>query len=191
MKKLLNLFSSFIEFLRRSKKTLLLIIVVAAITLALSTAISIWLSRITNLHFPSIGTIKTIGVKAYWDANLTNETDKIQWGTIYLGSSNNVTIHVRSVSNYNTVLNLSTANWTFQNSNNATVQEPANRSLYMDLTWNYNDTTVHPGDTIQTTLTLIVKYSFEFTEFLIENDVKGFNFDIMITASEQTTNTQQ
>jgi hypothetical protein len=50
--------------LRCSKKTVLLIIVVAAVTLFLSAAISIILENVTSVSLPSIGNIHTIGVKA-------------------------------------------------------------------------------------------------------------------------------
>jgi hypothetical protein len=53
----------------RSWKTALLIVMVAVATIAVSALVSSWLSRYHNLHFPSIGTIYTIGVEAYWDQN--------------------------------------------------------------------------------------------------------------------------
>jgi hypothetical protein len=72
---------SSIAFLRSYKKTLLLILIVAAASLLITTAISILLSRITKLHIPSLGTIRTIGVEAYWDPNCENKTEAIDWGT--------------------------------------------------------------------------------------------------------------
>jgi hypothetical protein len=79
--------SAIIGFLRRSKKSVLLVIVVAAATLVLSAGISIVLDGSNPLSSPSIGNIHTVGVKAYWDANLTKRTTGIQWGTVYTGSS--------------------------------------------------------------------------------------------------------
>ncbi|MCW3986015.1 MAG: hypothetical protein NWE91_06375 [Candidatus Bathyarchaeota archaeon] len=177
-------FDSLITFLRSSKKTILLIIVVALITIVLSTLLAIWLSKIYDLHVPSIGTIHTLGVKAYWDANLENETKQVYWGTIYPGSSNNVTLHLQSISNINATLHLSTANWTFQESDGKTVKGPTDTSPYMNLTWNYNETIIQQNETIQVTLTLSASSSPDFIHYLINNDVKNFSFDIIINTSK-------
>jgi hypothetical protein len=168
-----------------SKKSVLLIIAVAAITVVISTTISIWLSRFDNLHIPSIGTVHTIGVKVYWDASLENETKEIQWGTIYPGSSSNVTLYVQSISNIETIFELRTANWTFLNSTNMNVSGPSESTPYMNLAWNYNNATVGPRDTVPVTLTLSADDSPAFVGFLIDKDVKYFSFDIMISALEE------
>lgn len=179
-----NPFKSFTAYLHPSKKTLLLILIVATATIILSTAISIWLSKIYNLHVPSIGTVKTIGVKAYWDANLKNETKQIQWGTTYPGSSINVTLYVQSISNVETTLKLETANWTFQDPNNAIISGPNDSTPYINLTWNYNNATIKPGETVQVTLTLSIDNSFDFIRFLINNNVRNYSFDITIRTLE-------
>jgi len=166
-------FDSFIKFLRPSKRTILLITITAVITLIIGSMISIWLSKVTNLKVPSLGTIKTLGVEAYWDINCENKTVEVQWGEIWVGSSQNVTFYVRSISNLEATLNLNATNW-----------DPANLSDYMNLSWNYTGTTVHPGDIIQITLTLSAPYSSDFILYLITNDVKEYNFDIIISTSE-------
>jgi len=167
-----NKFHSFTAFLRSSKRTILLILLVAVITIALSTTISILSQSITTLKFPSLGTIKTLGVEAYWDRNLENKTETIKWGTISPESSKNVTLYLRSISTTETTLHLNTTNW-----------NPTNISEYMNLKWNYNGTILHPGETIQVTLTLTASSSKTFILYLITNDVKEFGFDIIITAS--------
>jgi len=129
---------------------------------------------------------KNLGVEAYWDKNLENKTETIDWSTIWLGTSKNVTLYIRSISNIETTLKLKTANWTFRDSNNKIVAEPSNSSPYINLTWNYNETTVRPDETVQVTLSLCVDHSTDFSEFLIANDVKEFSFDIIISTSEQT-----
>jgi len=60
-----NRIRSFIVFLRSSKKTVLLILIVTVASIAITTTISILLSKIDNLYVPSLATIKTIGVEAY------------------------------------------------------------------------------------------------------------------------------
>jgi len=167
-----RLFDSAIEFLHSYKKTVLLIILTAVTTIAISTITSIWLSRILDSHVPSLGTIRTIGVEAYWDKNLENEIKRINWGTIWPGSLRRFTLYLRSMSNIETTLSLNTTNW-----------NPANISEYMNLSWNYNGAILHSGETIQVTLTLTVSSSSDFLLYLVNNDVKEFSFDIIISTS--------
>jgi len=166
--------SLLIEFLRSSKRTILLILLVAVITIALSTTISILSERITTLKVPSLGTLKTLGVEAYWDKSLENKTETVNWGIISPGASKNFTLYVLSVSTTETTLNLNTTNW-----------NPTNISEYMNLSWNYNGTILPRGGTIQVTLTLTAPSSNTFLLYLITNDVKEFSFDIIISTSEQ------
>lgn len=164
---------SFIAFLRSSKKTLLLILIVAMASIAITTTISILLSKIDNFNIPSLGNIKTIGVEAYWDPNRENKTETLDWGTIWIGTSKNMTLYIRSVSNYKVTLNLNATNWI-----------PANISDYMTLSWDYNGTQLNPSEIIQVTLTLSPSFSNSFVRYLIANDVKNFSLDIHIVASE-------
>ena len=158
---------------RPSTKTVLIGLTVAAITLLLSSGLSIWLSKTTELEIPSIGTVKTIGVEAYWDQNLKNKTEVIDWDIIWLGSSKNVTFYVRSISNVKTVLQINATNW-----------NPTNISNNMDLSWNYDETPINPGEVIQVTITLSTTYSKPFVEYLMSNNVEEFSFDIIIQALE-------
>lgn len=167
-------FNSLVKFLRSSKRKILVIIITAVITIAISAIISLWLSSINNIYVPSLGTIKTLGVEAYWDKNLENKTETISWGTIWPGSSKNFTLYLRSISNTETTLLLNATNW-----------NPANISEYMNLSWNYNETILHPSETIQVTLILTTSSSNEFISYLINNDVKEFSFDIIISTLEQ------
>jgi len=146
---------------------------VATITLLLSFVASIWLSKTTELEIPSIGTIKTIGVEAYWDENLENKTEEINWDIIWVGSSKNVTLYLRSTSNVETVLKLNTTNW-----------NPTNISKYMNLSWNYNGTLINHGEVIRVTMIISAPPSVRFNEYLISDNVKEFSFDIIIQASE-------
>ncbi len=177
-------FDSFTEFLHPSKRTVLLILVVAVITTLVGALVSILLQRATNLAVPSLGTIKTLGVEACWDRNCENETKEVKWDTIWLGSSQNVTFYLRSLSNIETTLNLNAMNWSFYDGDKILVQPPTNTSECMNLSWNYNGTTVHPREIIQVTLTLSASSSNSFIVYIITNDVREFSLDIIITTSE-------
>jgi hypothetical protein len=176
---------SIAAFFRRQKKTILLIIVVAAATLSLSAVVSIILDHGSSISLPSIGNIHTIGVKAYWDPNLQSQTIGIDWGTVYTGQSINVTLYLRSISNVPTVLEMTTANWTFINTNNTIAAGPTENTPYISLTWNYNYQTLSPNETIQTTLTLTTDNSFKFITFLINNNIKQVTMDIIIQTNEK------
>ena len=165
-------FRSFIAFLNCSKKILLLIMIVAIASVAVTTTVSILLSKTANFSIPSLGNIKTIGVEVYWDQNRENKTETIDWDEIWLGSSKNVTVYIRSISNYEVTINLNATDW-----------NPANVSEYMTLSWDYNGTPLNPGEIIQVTLTLSISYSPSFVSYLIAEDVKNFNVDIHIIAS--------
>jgi len=185
-----NLFNSFIEFLRHSKKTVLLIIVVAATTLILSTTISIWLSRFDNYLIPSLGTIRTTGVETY-GGNITltaKEEQQIDWGTIYPGTSTNRSFYIKSRSSIETTLNYTTGNWTFLDSEGKNVTESLasyiSRPLAMDTTWDYNGTPISPKEEIYVTLTLRAFGDIRFINYLIDEEVEEFSFDIHIYAEE-------
>jgi hypothetical protein len=180
----INRVNSLKTFLRRSKKTILYIAIAVVITLTATLIIQWWLKAQGIVYFPSSGTIRTVNVKAYWDENHINETKEFNWGTVYTGSSNNVSIYLQSISNVEATFELSTGNWTFSNSQGEIVLGPVDKISYMNLTWNYANTIVSPNETVRVRLTLIVSDSSNFILFLINNNVKDFHVDIVIRAIE-------
>jgi hypothetical protein len=143
-----------------------------------------WLSKTYNVHLESLGTIKTLGVEAYWDINLTDKIDEeINWEILWVGSSKNITIHLLSISNIPTTINLQT-NLTFYDINGITIQYSNNVLSYMNLTWNYNGQIIYPGKVIPIILTLSSEFSTDFISFLIEKDVRNFTLDIHIYTEE-------
>jgi hypothetical protein len=169
----MKIFTSLFALLRHHKKNLLLILIVSTVTLLISSAISIWLSNIDNLRIPTVGTIKTIGVEAYWDQNCENRTETFDWETLWPGSTKNITLYIRSVSNIKTTLNLNMSNI-----------DPANISEYLNLSWNYEGTPLNPDETIQVTLSLSASTDKSFIQYLIDNEVTDFSMDIHIIAKE-------
>jgi hypothetical protein len=174
---------SLTTFWRRYSHTIFLILLVATATILVTAGIANWLSQHHNLRFPSLGTIHTIGVQAYADPTLQQEISQIQWGTIYLGTANNVTLYLQSTSNIPVTLINETANWTFLDAANTTV--PSNTTAYMTLTWTYNGTLLNPNHTIPVTLTLHAHNTADFVRFLVNNHVTQFHFDIIIRANPE------
>jgi hypothetical protein len=159
-------------------------VVTAIVALLLSAVFSVWLSRIDDLRFPSVGTIRTAGVEAYWDEELLNQTTAIPWGTIHPWSSQNATLSLRSTSNVQITLRITTANWTLRNSDNSIVFGPADSTSYMNMMFDYNGSVLNPNEVIKTTFALHLTNSLDFIEFLVEKDVQQFSFEIDIKAIE-------
>jgi hypothetical protein len=141
-----------------------------------------WLSKFYNLHIPSIGALRTIGVEAHGEDIKLDEHggQYIDWGTIYPGTSENRSLYLRSKSNVKTILNLTTAKWTFYDSEDKIVIDF--NASYMNLGWNYNNTLISPEEEIYVTLTLKASVESSFINDLIINKVEKFSFDIIITA---------
>jgi len=177
-----SLSNSIVQFIRRFGKTLLLITAVSLATLILSAAISIWLSNSQNLHLPSLGTIQVMGVEAFGgDMNATQDGKQfIDWGTVYPGSATNRSFNIRSVSNKPIILQLTVSNITFQNSEGNNVIEALPVEDPLRLTWNYTGLPLNPKEQIFVVLTLEISPDPRFINFIIDNDVKQFYFDITI-----------
>jgi len=176
-----------IEFIQRYKKVILLIIAVVLITILLQTLISMWLSRNNTIRLPSFGTIYTLHVEAYGgDLQEENGRKSIDWGTVYPGIVVNRTFTVRSKSNVDAKLIIRAINWIFNNSRGEIVKGPTNETSYMALTASLNETLITSNQSLEVTLTLVVPNSSDFIDFLIENDVTTFSFDIYIYLRQLT-----
>jgi hypothetical protein len=167
------MFASFASFLRSYRRIIIVILITVLLSLIISAMISILLSRFTNLAIPSVGNIRTIGVEAYWDLDGENKTGTVEWGTIFPGLSKSIILYLKSVSNVETTLNLTAINW-----------NPPQISDYLNLSWSYDGTPLEPGEVIQVTLTLSASSSNSLAQYLITNDVRSFDFDIDILATE-------
>jgi len=175
------------HFIRRFGKTLLLIIAVSLATLILSVTISIWLSSFHNLHLPSLGTIRVLGVEAFGGNINTTQDGKqfIDWGTVYPGSTINRSFYIKSKSNEPITLQLILSNLTFQNSEGNNVTEALPVENPFSLTWNYTGSPLNPQEQNFVVLTLEVSSDTTFINFIINNDVKQFYFEITIKPVEQ------
>jgi hypothetical protein len=179
--------SSLADFLRIKKEIILLVIIVSAATLAVSTIVSIWLSRYHNLHFPSLGTIQVTVVEVYGnDINYTQDgVPFIDWGTVYPGMATNRSFYINNTGNTLVTLSLKISNLTFQDADNRNVTGNLPIESPLNLTWNYNNTVLGRKEEIYVTLTLTVSSHPDFIEYLIAYDVTKFTFDVVITPVEQ------
>lgn len=99
----------------------LVVTVIASATIILSLMIRI----------PSVGRIKAIGVKFYWDGNATQEATEIDWGMLSPSGTYGVTLFCKNIRNVPVTLNLTTNNW-----------NPPDAQTYLHGDWNYTAGTI-------------------------------------------------
>lgn len=163
---------SFLSSFNLSKKTILLIII--ALTSVISTSvISAILSDFQNLTVPSIGAIKVVGVELYWNSSLENKIETINWGVIQPGSSVNVTVYIKNVSNIKTTLDFVIAKC-----------NPSGISDFIDLSWDYDGALLSSGELVQVNLLMTFSSDVSFIPYIISNDVTDFDLEIHFIASE-------
>jgi hypothetical protein len=174
---------SFICFLKASYKTLVLVAIVAVISVASTSVVSMMLSHSDDeVYLPSLGTIKTIEVETYWDPNGENRRENLTWNEIQiqkLGGDEvkmnqvNTTVYVKSVSNFRVTLNMFLTDW-----------NPVEISDYLTISWDYNESILNPDEIIPVTMTLSASSSDAFVNYLVENEITRFDVAVHIVASD-------
>lgn len=157
---------------RVGNKKIFLIITIIAISIFLLLLVSLIFEYSPTIKIPGMGIITSLGLEVYEDPENKNMTEFIEWGEIFVGSTNNITLYIRNISNDNVILNFETTNWL-----------PINISQFMNVFWNYNRTTINPGEIIEVKITLSASYSLDFIEYLLANNNENFSFDIIIIPS--------
>ena len=156
-------------------KTTLTIIIVVIYTIVLTTLLAAQLRTNHTLLMPGLGNIVTLGY------DVDNRT--IDWGTIYVGTSTDHSINLTSRSSTVTTPELSYGNWIFKNAENQPTPPPSVNN--MTLSWSLNnDTQIAPNQKINVTLTLTAEYDPTFVDYLINNTITTFSFDIIIHPSQ-------
>jgi len=162
-----NILISFFDILKRSKKTILLLVIVAVASIAVTSLVSIMLNRTQNVYLPSLGVIKTIEVEAYSDSNANNLIEQIEWKEISPGESADNEFYIKSVSNFEITLTINIQDWS-----------PSKMADYIEITSDYDGETLSPGEIIPIKMTVSTQDSEGFKEYLVENAVQQFMVDI-------------
>ena len=115
----------------------------------------------TSNPISNVGSLKTIGIEAYWDGNLTDKVNVIDWGILEPGSQRNIEMYFYNEGNFAVTLSKSTSNW-----------NPAIASSYLTVSWNYNGQPIEAGENLPVALTLNVSTNVE--------GVTDFDFDIIV-----------
>jgi hypothetical protein len=185
-KRLKNRLERYARYLYRSRKTILLIIVVASITIVVNALVAFMLSKpagwpivwvnqsslnvTSNTSVQNVGGIYVTGVEAYGgDITYRNGIATLDWGTFYLGNSKNASFYLRSISTSQIRLALNVTNW-----------NPEGLKHYMTLTWDYTGTQIDPNEEIPVRLTLSLSSSTDLINYLITNKVTTFSFNINV-----------
>ena len=152
------------------------------VALIFSFSIATWLSSddyVPNEDYdrtvPTTGTIKVQGLEIYGGDIKYNPAAKalyVDWGELTLGVYKNSSFYVKSNSTVDVELALNVTDW-----------EPPGIEDYLSISWDYNGTLLSPTQEIFVTVTMEVASSSEFIDFLIENEVIDFGFDITVYAS--------
>jgi len=95
--------------------------------------------------------------------------DSIQWGKNYVGASKTVSFHLQSTSDVPITIDFYVTDYV-----------PAGIGPYLFLSWNYNGSQINPGEQISLTFTLTLPYSQDFQDYLANNKVSSFGFNINI-----------
>jgi hypothetical protein len=151
---------NYTQTLSKLKKALLLLGILALVTTEGT--------LFTSLEFvPTVSVTTTLTDNANIGVyeGLSNRISTIDWGTIYPGSSKNVTVHISNESNTTIILSLSTKDW-----------NPESAKNYITLSWDYNGQMVAPHQNTRITLTLHVSENTK--------EVTNFTFNIVITAEQ-------
>lgn len=166
-----------------SIKTALIIIVVVVYTITLTSLVVSIIDGSSFVRMPTVGNIITLGYEAHGGDIVTNNGNAtLDWGTIYVGASTNRSFILESKSTVNTVPQLNATDWTFKNQQDQPVTPPTVNDI--TLTWTINNISLMPNQEINVTLTLTVPYNATFVDYLINNNVTTFSFDIIISPSQ-------
>ena len=117
--------------------------------------------------FSNSGTIQiqtTAGIGVYSNLQCTTELSSLPWGTLSPGGSSSITCYIKNEGNADTTLSLVVDNWS-----------SSAAQTYLDVSWNYNNAPLTPGQTAAVTLTLSVDQNIQ--------GVDSFSFDITIVGS--------
>jgi hypothetical protein len=179
-----TVFSRVLRFLLDSKKVFLLIIVVVLLTLLFNFLIASWVNNNANVGneetndrtISTTGSIYVRGLELYGgDIKSESGREYIDWGELTLGSSKNVSFYVLSTSNVDVILGLNVTNWT-----------PLGIEDYISLSWDYNGTVLSSGSDqvpLWVTVNLNIPSSEGFIDFIVENGVTSFGFNMTVYAS--------
>jgi hypothetical protein len=135
--------------------------VAAVVLVGLCVAALLYQARI-----PASGVMKAVGLEVYEDAACTVRLEHVDWGLLAPGESKSVTCYVKSGSNVDTELFLTSESW-----------EPAAAASFISVSWNHEGAVLPSRAIAVAELTLHVDAAI--------SGIEGFSGVIIITAVEE------
>lgn len=165
-----------------SIKTVMIIIVVVVYTMVLTSLVVSVIDGNSPFKMPTIGNIITTGYEAHGgDINTTATNQTLDWGTIYIGASTNRSFTLKNKSNIITTPQLNATNWVFKNQQGQQVDPPGVNNISVN--WTLNNTPLNPNEEVNVTMTLTISFDPTFIDYIVNNNVTTFSFDIIIQPS--------
>ena len=139
---------------------LLCLFAVLLLTVAMA-ALSVYVS-VSNR-----ATVKTVGVKVYFDQGCSQEVSMIDWGVI--SEMKNYTVYVKNIGSAPVTLSMETESW-----------NPANVTKYVLFTWDYSGGVLNAGEV------KAVTFTFQVVDLsgLISEQITNVSWTIVITGTE-------
>ena len=148
--------------LARAKRSLVMMLVVAALVVSLTLTLVTFGSIIDSMVIGSGGTVNLpVDVGFYWDSNCANPVSLVDWGTIEPGSTVDVTVFVRNEGSQTISLDITAENWS-----------PIETTSYMTFSSNCIGQPISPQEILQITLSLSTSPNIE--------EITSFSFDISV-----------
>ncbi len=165
-----------------SIKTVMIIVVVVAYTMVLTSLVVSIIDGNSPFRMPTIGNIITTGYEARGgDIQTTAENQTLDWGTIYIGASTNRSFILKNKSNIITTPQLNATDWMFKDQQGQQVDPPTVNNISVN--WTLNNTPLNPDQEVNVTITLTIRFDQTFVDYIINNNVTTFGFDMIIQPS--------
>jgi hypothetical protein len=142
------------------------LLAVAALAVAAVVLVGLCLAALMyQARIPASGTVKAVGLEVCEDSACTLQLEHVDWGLLASGESESVTCYVKSDSNVDAELFLTSESW-----------EPTAAADFITVSWDREGTVLAAGAVAPAELTLHVDAAI--------SGVDGFSGIIVITAVE-------
>jgi hypothetical protein len=143
---------------------LVAVLVLAGLIGALAGSLVTYALLSGSVRVPTRAQVKCVGVDVFSDANCTVRVTEIDLGFLDPGQTKNYSVYVKSQSNVDITLTMTTEEW-----------NPSNATAVVGLSWDCQGRQVSAGAAVLATFTLTMSQT--------TNGLSNFTFTIVITGS--------
>ncbi|MEM1540104.1 MAG: hypothetical protein QXJ07_01805 [Candidatus Bathyarchaeia archaeon] len=142
---------------------------VFAIALAAMIVTALAASQLALQKIPSSGSVKTLRVAVFQDAECKQNLTFIDWGLVEAGKGYQRVIWIKNIGNTPVKLNMTTESWS-----------PPEAKAHITLSWDRERLVLNGGQAVNATLRLDVSTS------VAQTNIMEFSFTIVITGAESS-----